>query len=583
MSDVLAISADLSLSLQAVTETFGILAVKRAGKSNAAVVLAEEMYRAGLPWVAIDPKGDWYGVRAEGTGPGLSVLVFGGQHGDVPLEPTAGRLIADLVVEQRLTCVLDVSEMTKADQRRFLFDFADRLYRTNTAPLHVFCEEADEYIPQMVRGESAKVVGAFETLVKRGGFKGIGITLITQRSASLNKDVLTQVGTLIVLRTTSPQDQKAILGWIQYHAAAADTIAELPGLGAGEAFVYSPAWLDTPLQRITFRRRSTFDSGATPEAGVVRRQPTALAEVDLAAIKEAMAATIEKADAQDPHKLMLRVAELERQLAEADKRSDARVRAVLAEQGTSAREARLKGALSGTMGRLETIARELTDLAAKIAEIDGVVLRPPAAAKEGEPIQPGSSAARSGSLRPANGSRRVPPTPRGREAGRAAGDAPRGPDRSSAGLGRAERAVLAVLIQHGPQTQRQLAVHTGYSVRASTIGAALSKLRKQGLVSEGSNPASATQAGRELLSELPELPTGPALLEYWMGRLGRAERAILSLLLEHWPDPVSTAELAVSAGYSPQASTAGAALSKLRTFGLVEGNRASDDLAREVR
>jgi hypothetical protein len=112
--------------------------------------MAEEMYDAGLPWVAIDPKGDWWGVRAAGDGrhPGLSVLVFGGLHGDVPLEPTAGRLVADLVVEQRLTCVLDVSEMTKADQRRFLTDFADRLYRRNTEPLHVFCEEADEYIPQ---------------------------------------------------------------------------------------------------------------------------------------------------------------------------------------------------------------------------------------------------------------------------------------------------------------------------------------------------------------------------------------------------------------------------------------------------
>jgi hypothetical protein len=82
--------------------------------------------------------------------------------------------VADLIVEQRLTCVLDVSEMTKADQRRFLIDFADRLYRTNTEPLHVFCEEADEYIPQRVRGRERQAGRRFETLVKRGGFRGIG-------------------------------------------------------------------------------------------------------------------------------------------------------------------------------------------------------------------------------------------------------------------------------------------------------------------------------------------------------------------------------------------------------------------------
>jgi uncharacterized protein len=106
------ISRDLGLPLDAITETFAILAKRGAGKSNAAVVMAEEMYDAGLPWVAIDPKGDWWGVRAAGDGknPGLEVVVFGGQHGDVPLEPTAGRLVADLIVESRITCVLDVSE-----------------------------------------------------------------------------------------------------------------------------------------------------------------------------------------------------------------------------------------------------------------------------------------------------------------------------------------------------------------------------------------------------------------------------------------------------------------------------------------
>lgn len=169
--------------------------------------MAEEMFDHGLPWVAIDPKGDWWGVRAAGDGRtcGLPVLVFGGRHGDVPLEPTAGKLVAQLIIDQRLTCVLDVSEMTKADQRRFLIDFADQLYRANDGPRHVFCEEADEYIPQRVIGENAKLVGAFETLVKRGGFRGIGITLITQRSASLNKDVLTQVETLIAMRTPLPR------------------------------------------------------------------------------------------------------------------------------------------------------------------------------------------------------------------------------------------------------------------------------------------------------------------------------------------------------------------------------------------
>src|SRR5262245_29535708 len=80
------ISPELSLPAQAVTETFGLLAVRGAGKSNAARVMAEEMFAAGLPFVAVDPVGSWYGLRSsrDGKRPGLAVPIFGGKHGDVP-------------------------------------------------------------------------------------------------------------------------------------------------------------------------------------------------------------------------------------------------------------------------------------------------------------------------------------------------------------------------------------------------------------------------------------------------------------------------------------------------------------------
>jgi DNA helicase HerA-like ATPase len=78
----------LTLPLDAVSRTFGILAVRGAGKSNTAAVMAEEMFAAGLPFVVIDPVGSWYGLRssADGTSPGLPIPIFGGKHGDVPLE-----------------------------------------------------------------------------------------------------------------------------------------------------------------------------------------------------------------------------------------------------------------------------------------------------------------------------------------------------------------------------------------------------------------------------------------------------------------------------------------------------------------
>ena len=140
------ISPDLAFPVEAVTQTFGILSVRGAGKSNCGAAMAEEMFRAKLPFVAVDPVGAWWGLRssADGKGTGLAIPIFGGRHADVPLERGAGQVIADLVVDERLSCVVDVSEFSEGDKIRFLTDFAERLYRRNQDPLHLFLEEADD-------------------------------------------------------------------------------------------------------------------------------------------------------------------------------------------------------------------------------------------------------------------------------------------------------------------------------------------------------------------------------------------------------------------------------------------------------
>src|SRR5580704_11360785 len=130
-AQLLHVGPGLDLPADAITQSIALLAVRRAGKSNAAAVIAEEMHHAGLPWVAIDPKGDWWGLRSsgDGTGPGLPIPIFGGLHGDLALPPEAGAMVAELIAEQNLTCILDVSEFeSKVQQMRFLADFATRLF-----------------------------------------------------------------------------------------------------------------------------------------------------------------------------------------------------------------------------------------------------------------------------------------------------------------------------------------------------------------------------------------------------------------------------------------------------------------------
>ncbi len=53
----LKIAGDLALPLEAVTQTFAVLAKRGVGKTYTALVLVEELLKAGLQTVVVDPIG----------------------------------------------------------------------------------------------------------------------------------------------------------------------------------------------------------------------------------------------------------------------------------------------------------------------------------------------------------------------------------------------------------------------------------------------------------------------------------------------------------------------------------------------
>src|SRR5207248_1168272 len=122
---------------------------------------------------------------------------------------------------------------------------------------------------------------------------------------------------LISFRVIGPQDRDAIDNWIKFHAGEAkrqEVLASIAVLEDGEAWVWSPEWLNL-LDRKMFRRRRTYDSAATPKPGEKRPAPKELAKPDLERLGKQMAATREKAEASDPRRLQARIRELEKELA----------------------------------------------------------------------------------------------------------------------------------------------------------------------------------------------------------------------------------------------------------------------------
>lgn len=307
------------LPYELLTTMTSIVGRRGSGKTTTGSVVAEEYVGAGLPFVFLDPLGVAWGLRSsvDGERPGLPVTILGGAHGDLPIQETAGRLVAELVVEQPGAYIIDFSAFeSRSAEKRFAADFAERLYRLkahDTAALGLIVDEADTFAPQQAQGDDKRMLGAFEAIARRGRSRGLGMVAITQRPAVLNKNVGSQAELLIAHQVTSPHDREALKAWVEGNATKAEVetfLASLASLKVGEAWLWSPAWLQL-FERIQIRRRRTFDSSATPKAGEIRVEPRVLAPVDLDALRQRMAETIERAAESDPKALRQRIVELE--------------------------------------------------------------------------------------------------------------------------------------------------------------------------------------------------------------------------------------------------------------------------------
>ncbi len=253
----------IQMPINAVTRTFAILAKRGAGKSYTGGVMAEEFYKNNLPFVVMDPIDIWWGLRLNKNGKdkGLPVVVFGTHHADIQLHRNMGRKIAQAVVKKNISCVLSTFGMPKVAQRHLITEFSEEILNINNTPRHIFIEEAHEYLPQRVFGGLGKTFNAVSNLVVMGRNRGLGVTLINQRAATVNKDVLTQLDTLLAFQNTSPQDRKALREWVDYHGADEGNFKEfmdsLPSLPRGQGWIWSPEFMGV-FQRIKIRKRETF-------------------------------------------------------------------------------------------------------------------------------------------------------------------------------------------------------------------------------------------------------------------------------------------------------------------------------------
>jgi hypothetical protein len=178
MTTKLHISPDLALPVDAATQTFAFIARKGAGKTYAAGKFVECLLDAHVQVIILDTVGNWYGLRllADGKSAGYDIAVLGGLRGDIPLEAASGPLIADIAIESGRSLIIDISQFSLADRKRFAYGFGERLWlakkrERRPTPVHLVIEESQLIVPQFTgkgEGDTAKMLGVYEEIIRLG-------------------------------------------------------------------------------------------------------------------------------------------------------------------------------------------------------------------------------------------------------------------------------------------------------------------------------------------------------------------------------------------------------------------------------
>lgn len=587
----LAISDDLALPLDAVTQTFAIMAKRGVGKTHTASVMAEEMLKQGQPIVVYDPTSAWYGLKSsvDGKKPAYPVVIFGGEHADVPLEENAGETIASVVVEKRIPAILDCGLMRKGARIRFMTAFCETLYHKNREPLHFFIDEAQTVAPQNLKAmpEIARLVGALEDIILQGRRRGLGVTVISPRPAIVNTSIRSACEVLIAMQIVGPHDRKAIQEWVDLHGDDAERAKEmmvsLASLKRGEAWVWSPSWLAL-FTRTRFRKRETFDSSATPEIGGRAVSPAKMAAVDLEKLGAEIAATVERAKDNDPEALKRRIGDLARKLEQAEQRERhalqnvsrnveierVEVPVIKREHLTQLKEyaLHLTKAVERTEKLHETMRDTITDGSTRIIELFGVLRR--ASDAPSSPARAVTAAVHA----------KQPLAPRTAMAlattAKAAAHA-----MADGNVSRPQQMILNVLamfesIRLYTVPRESVAVLAGTTPRSSGFEKNVSTLRTLGLIAYPvSGLIELTDEGRKRATPAVEIQGLVHLHEAWFRAVSNPQAAMLHTLTEVYPNDISREELATHLrehGVQCSVTSSGFEknLSTLRTLGAID-------------
>jgi hypothetical protein len=558
---------------EALDDRLGFIGTSGSGKTynaGTAIEILLASHRARV--VIIDPLGVWWGLRLLADGKKQSsfdVVIFGGDHADLPLNEQAGALIGETAATMAESCIIDLSKMpSRSAERRFMTAFLETIYRkAGGEPFHLVVDEADLFAPQKPQAGDEVLLGHMENIVRRGRVRGFIPWLISQRPAVLNKNVLSQVDGLLAFKLTASQDRDALDAWIEGQADKAQGKAikdALPTFQVGEGIVWLPA--HGILERRPFPAKVTFDSSRKPKRGE-KLKSRKLKPLNVSKLKEQLAAFVEQAKANDVPTLRKRIAELE---AETRKLKSAPLPPAFDKAAIATAEERgfkkgfVEAAIQSTVlfnALKENVRATVRNFATSFdtnVKAERLTLVATEQVKSGSPETPAKAAT---TPMPAKAITAPPPRQKPPPAASGGGNL----SNPQAHLLRALAWWLAM--GHQQPTKAQLAAIANWKVGGSNMRGRLAELSTAGLVHYPSSGTIAlTEAGQ---AAAPAPDTGTTLIDGIKAMLSNPQLLLFNALLKYGDEAISREQVAADVGWEAAGSNMRGRLAELSSLELI--------------
>jgi hypothetical protein len=206
--------------------------------------------------IIIDVEGEFGSLRDKFD------YILVGKDGDIPINLRASELLAKRLLELNASAIIDLYELKHHERKRFVKTFLDSLINSPKELWHpclIIIDECHIFAPEKSSGE-AESLDSIKDLATRGRKRGFALVAATQRLSKLSKDVVAELNTKLIGRSSLDVDMKRAAFELGF--TDKKDILSLRSMNKGEFYAFGPA-LTSEVTKIKIDKVITTH----PEAG----------------------------------------------------------------------------------------------------------------------------------------------------------------------------------------------------------------------------------------------------------------------------------------------------------------------------